>query len=93
MSQPAHCHYVGCSSDAYWLPVLVMRPIGDQTLARAELDIPLCHAHKKLVVVKDLLTDQGWENMSNFFSAQGKLMPDRDSIVLDFKHVENGYYC
>lgn len=79
-----------CGDDASWYPILVMYPPGatdEDAPAYAHLDMPMCHAHRLAIAVADILTDDSWYQMCEIFDKQGKVMPDRASIELDFKRI------
>jgi hypothetical protein len=63
---------------------------GRRETMRAEIMIPLCGSHRLTLKVGDILTDESWESMQGAF--QGRKMPPRESIELDFRHLQHGYY-
>lgn len=88
------CACQGCAAEGFWVPALVMstgqhKKTGGS--ARVELKFTFCAKHRKTASVTDFLNDEVWSQMAADFSRQGKEMPERGSIELDFLHVHHGY--
>lgn len=91
----AKCASEGCPCEGEWLPVLYIGEgqlgPGEESMS-AELHLAFCGDHKKVLRVSDILTDESWGDMTAHFQAQGKLMPDREKIELDFRHLVLGRF-
>lgn len=95
-SNEHRCRVHGCHEEAYWLPVLTMVPPGAPEGTPpdiAELELPVCSTHKKSVTVRDVLDDEAWDSMTRYFESQGRMLPDRATISLDFMHIQMGFPC
>ena len=99
MSQPKsspRCKVWNCLDEGVWLPVLTLLPEDappGSTPDVVELQLIFCDRHRHSVRVRDILDDESWERISQFFQGQGRIMPKREAIGLDFRHTEMGYPC
>lgn len=96
MSSSYRCSCVGCEGEGLWVPALVMTAKENTRVggkSRVELNkMTFCPEHKKKASIADFLGDEVWDQMARGFLLQGREMPERGSIELDFYHVHYGYF-
>jgi len=92
-SDEGKCTISGCYHDGEWVPVLVMEKAAcyEGRTVRAELHLPFCTGCMRTLTLNDVLSPESWRTMEETFLANGKMMPDKDQIQLDWKHMLLGY--
>lgn len=85
------CCRTACGEPAIWQPVLkLFAPAsrGQTEPARAEIGLMLCERHHVECGIDDLISDDGWEMISDSFTKRGFAVPDRSRAVLEFVRLK-----
>ncbi len=85
------CSVVDCRGRGIWVPIIVLMesPVYGPT-QQAELAIPLCGRHKRVATIDTVLPESTWQVISSAFAKDGKIMPPKSLLELDFRHAIHG---
>jgi hypothetical protein len=84
------CGVRGCSNPAPWIPLIGYQ--SSQGYRLAQVDYPLCTAHKQVMKINDILSGEAWAQMREELRRAGQSIPDFSRLELDFEHRVKGIY-
>lgn len=87
------CSRISCENEARWYPVMLFyaprRVFPHAPPARAVVGVAVCDDHKEIVTLRDLLSDEGWQQILAGFARAGKAQPDRLATRLEFIAIDS----
>ncbi len=85
------CRVGDCMDHGTWYPMLEVRPpLLEDTGSDPEglyLNLPMCPAHAKRLLLADVLTDEAWAMVERLVAAIGKARPDRARTTVAVRFV------
>lgn len=80
------CAREGCAAQATVMPTLLLYARPGTVPAQAQLNLPLCEAHK-IDKAELLITDDGWRDLQRAFLAAGAVQPRRELTALAWRPI------
>ena len=71
------CNKIGCSNPSVYCPSLTLYTLLDEQGFETWLGLSLCEEHKH-ITAKDVISDEGWNHLSNITKVLFKTPPLRD---------------
>jgi hypothetical protein len=87
---PRKCDRKDCKNDGRYKVALKLRCDERSMPAEGDTGLVVCSVHRSFLVVDDVLTDAGWEQIVAGFKLAGKAIPARHLTRLLFQKIKKG---